>query len=195
MKKSRKRNAIVLALIVLLIATAIGYAAFASQLEITGSASANGSWDVHFENASITKNTTGNSVQLTTGGTDSVGTGDGLDVAVLLEYPGDTATVSVDIVNDGSVAAVLKGLTVTAEDDDNNGASLTVTNKNTATLGALQMQLNASGYTDATGSETTIAASSSRAYTLTFTWDPTVTTSQNINTLFTVTMDFEQPTV
>lgn len=193
MKKSRKRNAIVLALIVLLIATAIGYAAFASSLQISGNASAVGEWDLHFANASITKSDTNNTVQITDGGSAAT-TGDGLDVAVLLEYPGDTATVSVDIVNDGSVAAVLKGLTVTAEDDDNSTA-ITVTNKNTATLGALQMQLNASGYTDATGSETTIASGSSRAYTLTFTWDPNVTTSQNINTLFTVTMDYEQPTV
>ena len=193
MKKSRKRNAIVLALIVLLIATAIGYAAFASQLEITGSATAYGDWDVHFENASITKNDANNSVQITDGG-NAATTGDGLDVAVQLDYPGDTATVSVNIVNDGSVAAVLKGLTVTAEDDDNS-TPLTVTNKNTATYGALQMSLNASGYTDATGSETTIAASSSQAYTLTFTWDPTVTTSQDLHALFTVTMDFEQPTV
>ncbi len=189
MKKSRKRNAIVLALIVLLIATAIGYAAFASSLEITGNATANGSWDLHFANASISKSETGNSVTLS-GGADST-TGDSLDVQVLLTYPGDTATVTVDVVNNGSCAANLKTFSIDDISDDVSGNQLPATG-GVWTDEALQIQLNPANFTQGT---TTIASGASQTYTMVFTWNPEVNESQNVTANFTISMDFEQPTV
>ena len=192
MKKSRKRNAIVLALIVLLIATAIGYAAFASSLEITGSATAYGEWDVHFANASISKSDTNNSVQITDGGVAAT-TGDGLEVSVQLDYPGESATVTVDIVNDSTCAAVLNGLTIEAE-DDGTSATLTPTS-NTWTDGVLQMQLNHSNFTDSNGSETTIASNGgTTSYELVFTWVDDESTSADLTANFGITMNFAQPT-
>ena len=191
MKKSRKRNAIVLALIVLLIATAIGYAAFASTLNITGSATANGKWDVHFANATISKNDADNSVEIQDGEGHPVTTGEKLDVAVNLTYPGDTATVTVDIVNDSSCAANLTGFTVTAE-DDGTGATLSPTN-NVWTDGVLQMQLNVPNFT---ANSTTIASGASQTYTMTFTWvDDNVTNEADITANFGIEMNFAQPQV
>ena len=190
MKKSRKRNAIVLALIVLLIATAIGYAAFASTLNITGSATANGKWDVHFANASITKSETGNSVEIQDGNGDPATTGETLDVSVRLTYPGDTATVTVNVVNDSTCAANLTGFTVNAEDD--GGTTLSPTN-NVWTDGVLQMQLNVPNFT---ANSTTIASGASQTYTMTFTWvDDNVTNEADITANFGITMNFAQPQV
>ena len=187
MKKSRKRNAIVLALIVLLIATAIGYAAFASTLNITGSATANGNWDVHFANASISKNDTDNSVSITNGGTVAT-TGDALAVSVTLTYPGDTATVTVDVVNNSSCAANLTGFTVTAE-DDGTGATLSPTS-NTWTDGVLQMQLNVPNFT---ANSTTIASGASQTYTMTFTWVDDGSNTADVQANFGIEMNFAQP--
>lgn len=188
MKKSRKRNAIVLALIVLLIATAIGYAAFASTLNITGSATANGKWDVHFANASITKSETGNSVEIQDGNGDPATTGETLDVSVRLTYPGDTATVTVNVVNDSTCAANLTGFTVNAEDD--GGTTLSPTN-NVWTDGVLQMQLNVPNFT---ANSTTIASGASQTYTMTFTWvDDNVTNEADITANFGIEMNFAQP--
>ena len=52
MKKTRK-NSIVIALIVLLLALAVGYAAFSSELTIEGTANALGTWDVKFESVAL----------------------------------------------------------------------------------------------------------------------------------------------
>lgn len=192
MRKSRKRNAIVLALIVLLIATAIGYAAFASSLEISGNARAYGEWDVHFANASITKNDANNSVTIMDNGQASLtGTGDSLDVAVQLDYPGDSVTVTVDVENDGTCAANLTGFTIDPVEDDDSGAVITPAN-NVWTDGALQMQLNQANYT---ANSTSIASQGSSTYTMVFTWDPTVNTSTDVTAIFTITMNFQQPTV
>lgn len=188
MKKSRKRNAIVLALIVLLIATAIGYAAFASTLNITGSATANGKWDVHFANATISKNDDDNSVEIQDGDGQPATTGEKLDIAVTLTYPGDTATVTVDVVNASSCAANLTGFTVTAEDD--GGTTLNPTN-NVWTDGVLQMQLNTANFT---ANSTTIASGASQTYTMTFTWvDDGETNEADITANIGIEMNFAQP--
>ena len=50
MKKSKKSN-IVIVLVVLLLALAVGYAAFSTELNITGTATTKtGNWDVRFKN-------------------------------------------------------------------------------------------------------------------------------------------------
>ena len=111
MKKSKKTNVLAI-LIVFLLVLAVAYAAFNQTLTITGTATAQGNWDIHFENESITTKT-GNSV--TIGKTEGSTVNDKLTVAAKLSHPGDKATVSVDIVNKGSVDAKLTKFTVAGE--------------------------------------------------------------------------------
>ena len=53
MKKSKKRNYAIIVLLILLIAIAVGYAAFSSELTINGSASTTANWDVEFTDAKL----------------------------------------------------------------------------------------------------------------------------------------------
>lgn len=104
--KKTKKNYVIIALVVILLALAVGYAAFGGTLQITGTATANGTWNVHFANATITPNessNSGNTVTLSKTATDN----DTLTVTVALGYPGDGATVAVDILNEGTVDARL----------------------------------------------------------------------------------------
>lgn len=52
--KKTKKNYLIIALIVILLTLAVGYAAFSGTLTISGTATANGTWDIHFANASVT---------------------------------------------------------------------------------------------------------------------------------------------
>lgn len=63
MKKSKK-NYLIVALIVILLALAVGYAAFTQQLQIIGTATAKGSWDIHFTEESIDVEDAENTVAL-----------------------------------------------------------------------------------------------------------------------------------
>lgn len=101
--KKTKKNYVIIALIVVLLALAVGYAAFGGTLQISGTATANGTWNVHFDNPSITPENEKNTVTLSKTATDE----DTLTVTVALGYPGDGATVAVDILNEGTVDARL----------------------------------------------------------------------------------------
>lgn len=108
MKKS-KRNYVLIALLVILIALAVGYAAFTQNLLITGTATGSGTWDVKFTEASIA--TTGHGTA-TIDGTDPTK----MTVAAELAYPGDACTVTAKIKNNGNVAAKLTAFNLTKAD-------------------------------------------------------------------------------
>lgn len=103
--KKQKRNFLLVALIVILLAIAVGYAAFSANITISGTATASGTWDVKFLSASVdtsygTANVTGEK-------------NDTLSVNVTLGYPGDGCTVTANIQNAGTVPAKLTGFTLT----------------------------------------------------------------------------------
>ena len=111
-KKIESKKIIIALLIVLLLALAIGYAAFSDTLTISGTANAKGSFDLEFQNPTIVsavgvdqENTT-----IAVSAEDS----DILNVAVAdLEYPGAGVEFAVDIVNTGESAAVIQSVTPT----------------------------------------------------------------------------------
>lgn len=106
MKKSKKRNFVVIALIVMLLALAVGYAAFSQQLQITGTAKGNATWDVKFTSAILT--------QAQDHGTATV-SADGKTVTanVKLNYPGDAVKLTVVVTNDGTLPAKLTNFNIT----------------------------------------------------------------------------------
>lgn len=105
MNKGKKRLS-VLILIMLLAVITVGYAALSSNLTISGTSRINRTtWDVHFENISIT---TGSVTATTAPATD---TGKlNITYAVTLAKPGDFYEFTVDVKNAGSVDAKLSAL-------------------------------------------------------------------------------------
>lgn len=108
MSKSRKRksSSLVILLIILLLGISAGYAAFAQNLYIRGTATASGSFSLIFSAASADSNST-----YVIGKTSSEG--DTLTIAYTLPYPGASSTVTATITNTGNISAKLQNTSVT----------------------------------------------------------------------------------
>lgn len=104
-----KKRHMSLVLVLLLIAgIGIGYAALTAQLQINGTTTINAvTWDVHFENAQKTSNST-------VDGTVTIENGDDGKASTKATYtttlakPGDKYEFTIDVVNKGSIDAKLK---------------------------------------------------------------------------------------
>lgn len=182
MKKSKK-NVVAIVLVVLLLALAVGYAAFSQTLPISGTANASGNWDIKFVADSET--ITNSIVEGTTANTAEVaGDGKSMEVTVNLATPGDGANVSVDIRNAGNVDAVVKDFTVT-------GTGFSSTDTTTYKNGPILVKVPAE--TAVEGVE--LAAGETKTFTFSVEWDSTETDSlgpDGKTATFTITFDYEQ---
>ena len=110
--EARHKNALIGALLAVVFVMAVGYAAFAQQLTINGSAEITSRWDVHMtqEGASATP--------ASTMGTNPTGDvqvdGGGLTATFNTELmsPGDTVTYVIPIKNTGTLDAKLSNITL-----------------------------------------------------------------------------------
>ena len=122
MKKTKKRSALVIALIVVLLALALGYATFTAALNINGTATGTGSWDVHFKQAGRFLQADGSTVDTSHNGTAPISTtsttNDTMTVTVDLAYPGDGVLLEAIVENSSTMPAKLTGFTITGTDDD-----------------------------------------------------------------------------
>ena len=107
--KKNKKNYVIILLVIILLALAVGYAVFSQTLTISGTATGSYSWDVHFSNATIS-GTAGDH------GTITSQTATEIVVDGKLLCPGDGFTVDAEITNSGSLNAKLKELKVYAAD-------------------------------------------------------------------------------
>lgn len=141
MKRSKKSNRAIIVLIVLLIALAVGYAAFQTVLTVDGTATgADAKWDVHFESVKLyevnedgsrgseVKNTRA-IVTLGAASTDGVSRSQTATVSVNLDYPGDKVILETIIKNQGTLDAKLTDFNITGAE---NG--LVVTRPNTSAI-------------------------------------------------------------
>jgi hypothetical protein len=177
MKKSKKSNYLIVALVVLLLALAVGYAAFSQTLTITGTATAKGSWNVHFDNFVAPSDDT--TSKLNTANTE-------LTISTALTQPGDSKEYTVDVVNEGSMTAELTGFTIASTDST---ATVSETG-GTITLGAIKVTISP---VSATG--TTLAAETgSQTYTITVEWPSSYDTTASVNDElnFSVTLEYAQ---
>lgn len=105
----KKKNYLVILLIVFLLALAVGYAAFSDTLLIDGTASANGTFDMQFDSCTVT-----GKVGVTTATGVISEDKDTLTVTVTdLAYPGAGAQFDVVIKNVGTIPAKIKAVTPT----------------------------------------------------------------------------------
>ena len=103
MKRNRKQNIRLLALILILL-LGIGFAALAANLKIDGTLNVSRtSWDVHFENVNIT---TG-SVTANPAPTSDNTTTTEMTYTINFTKPGDFFEFTVDMVNDGTIDAMV----------------------------------------------------------------------------------------
>ena len=93
---------LIVALIVLLLALAVGYASFSGILKVEGKADASGHFEVVFRQGSVTTPDHGSALVNTEDSTK-------MSVSVKLSYPGDGCTVTATIKNNGTVPAKLTG--------------------------------------------------------------------------------------
>ena len=121
MKRSKK-NYLIIALIVLLLALAIGYAAFSSTLTINGTATGTGTWDIHFKQAGTflkaDGTSDGNAHNGTAPITTTTTTNDTMTVSVDLAYPGDGVLLEVQVENSGTIPAKLTSFNITGTDEN-----------------------------------------------------------------------------
>ena len=104
MKRNKKQNIRLLALILILL-LGIGFAALAANLKIDGTVNvAKTSWDVHFENVSITEG----SVTANPAPTSDDATTTEMSYTINFTKPGDFFEFTVDMVNDGTIDAMVE---------------------------------------------------------------------------------------
>ena len=107
MKRNKKKNIKLLSLALLLL-LGIGFAALAANLKINGTVNIDSaSWDVHFENVSITEGSVEANPAPTTNNTDTTE----MTYAINFEKPGDFFEFTTDIVNAGTIDAMVNLMT------------------------------------------------------------------------------------
>ncbi len=129
--EAKHKNALIGALLAVVFVMAVGYAAFAQQLTINGTAEITSKWDVHMIEGSV------NPVAAYTTATEPTGTltvADGglkADFTANLVSPGDTVTFTVPVVNAGTIDAVLDTITLSSTTTDMviDNTGLTATTK------------------------------------------------------------------
>ena len=182
MRKNSTKNYFIVMLIVLLLALAVGYAAFSDTLTISGTANASGSFDLEFYSASVV---TYEGVD--TANTTATPSADKNTLTVVckdLKYPGAGAQFHAVIKNVGTVPAKVKAVTPT--DITGNGNAIVV-----------------SGLEAITTSHPTIQPNGTCEIDFTVTWDPNITTldtskagegGTTANYSFSLVIEYEQDT-
>ena len=151
-KNNMKIGMIAVAAVLLL---GVGFAAFTTVLNITGTASLTGDFEVIFNSASITPKPSDDSEEATISED-----GQTLTWKVSLAKPGDSKVVNYQIINNGSIDATLEELSITAGNDDEDV---------TITPSAIAGDLASQGTTDGTITITWDADSVAAKKDITFT--------------------------
>ena len=110
MEKTRKVKIIsLIVLVVMILCLTVAFAALSQTLTINGSAAVNAaSWDIHFENLTLSEKTVTAEVSGTPQLTGTVISG----INVSLNKPGDKIVYEFDLVNNGSIEAKLTNINV-----------------------------------------------------------------------------------
>ena len=199
MKKSKKNSAIIV-LIVLLLALAIGYAAFQTVLTVNGTATGTMTWNVHFtsntkfyevENGSkaataISDTARANAVvnALTTDAQNAQSMAQTVTATVSLKYPGDAVILSTEILNESTQPAKLTGYSVTGA-----GQGLVITEPSNPAITSGSVSGNTGDVLAASGGKCNAD--------FLVKWDPTAATfgdAQTHQKTFTITFTYSQNT-
>ncbi len=145
---AKNKNALIGGLLAIVFVMAVGYAAFATQLNITGTASTTSTWDLHIKSI-----TAGTPVGTATSKSATVGS-DQLSATFETDLvaPGDSVTYTVEVENGGSLPAKLSAITFTQSSEN-----------------AIIYTYNGIAQND------TLAAGTTTSFTVTVTYNPAIT--------------------
>jgi uncharacterized repeat protein (TIGR01451 family) len=114
------KNILIGALLVTIMIMSVGYASFATNLDINGTATIAGEWDVEITN--ITSSFSGTASNASTPlYTKTTATFD-----AQLMAPGDTATYTITVANKGNIAAKLNAIALTPQTDGSDAIIYTI---------------------------------------------------------------------
>ena len=116
----KKKYLIITFVIAIVCIVSIGYAAFTSQLNITGTSTITSSWDIEITSVTV-KSVVGNASKEI----EPVVSGTSATFKTNLEWPGDSMTYEVTVTNNGSVDAKVGSIEMT---DSSNPAIIFSTN-------------------------------------------------------------------
>lgn len=166
-----KTKLIGIALIIVLVAIGVGYASFSGMLRISGTASANGNFEVVFTNGVVSTSNHGSAVVNQADNTK-------MTTNIKLSYPGDGCYVTATIKNNGDIPAKLVGFNVY-----NSGTTNVFSNDD---IDVIMPNLNTTGNEVIKAGETT---------TIVFTvkWKKE-STAQSATAEFDIQLNYEQAT-
>ena len=132
--ESKHKNALIGALLAVVFVMAVGYAAFAQQLTINGSAEITSNWHVGFDTSKTTDEpgvvtpSTGDNGTTAPSGTVEYSNDQNATIAATLIQPGDKVTFNLTIKNYGNINARLNTpvVSLTSEGTDENSNPLIV---------------------------------------------------------------------
>ena len=175
--ESKHKNALIGALLAVVLVMAVGYAAFAQQLTINGSAEITSTWDVAYDSTK-TEAEPGvvDAVAGMAGGKTPTGTvtydnnNHNANINATLYQPGDTVTFTLTIKNNGSIPATIGTPTVSMTGDEDGetliarkgNIQFTITPADTRTINqneTVTMQVKAEFISSATSVGTDTSAS------------------------------------
>lgn len=168
---SSKKNILIGALLVAIIAMSIGYAAMAQQLTISGSANfSDASWSINFTTITLDATKTKGATEVSA--PSIVGTTASFDVK--LAYPGAKAVYNIEVENAGSIDAVLKTISG-------------VTEANSAEPTGIKYTV------DGIAANDTLDASQKKQFTVTVEWlDTDTIPTTNTSKTATIYLNYEQ---
>lgn len=152
--ESKQKNALIVALLAIVLVMGVGYAAFSQALNITGTAQITSTWNVHFDTSKVTatpgvvSTNTGAGGTVAPSGTVSYSGNNAATVAATLNQPGDSVTFTLTIMNEGNIAAALGNPVVTMDGDEDGTGNLT------AKKGNIQFTVTPADPATINGSET-----------------------------------------
>ena len=178
--ETKHKNALIGGLLAIVFVMAVGYAAFATQLNINGTANVTSTWDVHIQSIEALTPATGSATSKSANLVD----GNPLAAEFVSELvaPGDSITYKVVVENGGTLPAKLTNIKFTnsqgdsAIPDTTEGSSITDTSYDGIAVNDVLAP---------TGSE-----GSTKEFTVTVTYNPQIT-SQPAEAAKTATLDMQ----
>ena len=145
--EAKHKNALIGALLAVVFIMAVGYAAFAQQLTINGSADITSKWDVHMDSEGAEYVPTSTMGTTPTGSVNVADGGLTADFTANFTSPGDKITYTIPIVNAGTLNARLSNITLSSDTpgmdiqglvatSEDGNIKYTVTSPGTGTLNA-----------------------------------------------------------
>ena len=189
-KKRKQKNMLIGGLLAIVLIMAVGYAAFATQLNITGTANVTSTWGVEIISVTPDKTATQTNNVYTTPGdiTHSIGSNKlSAEFSSALIKPGDSVTYTIVVQNKGTIDATLSNVTKT----NSNNAAITfeisgLTNGEKLAAGASKTFTATVGYSSSV-EEQPSSTTSSFGVTLNYVQYGTNTSSSN--TIYAINTD------